>query len=454
MINIDTNLIEEAVYNLCVRANTEYNSKLYNILTRMYNTASNREEKYRLYCILKNIQLASKSRRPLCQDTGQVMVFMEIGQNVHLSGGFINDAVNKAVEKAYKENFFRKSVAKDALFDRNNTGTNTPSIIYTDIEKGDEVKINILIKGAGSENYSNIKMFSPSTPKEEIYKFIKDTVANAGEKSCPPLVLGIGFGETMDGAAVLSKKAFFKQNETDKEAEFIKELKKYLGEINKEIIDIKILSEQTHIASLPCAITINCHSTRHAQCTINESGITYKENNEKYNEISDTEGTHPEIHTNDIEKIRTLKKGERVLLTGEIYTARDAAHKRINEYYKQTGNMPFDIKDKIIFYAGPCPAGKDEIIGPIGPTTSARMDRYCDLLYSNGLLATIGKGERSFEAQNAIESHRGRYFSAQGGIACLLSKCIKKSEIILYEELDTEAIRKLYVEKLPLKVEI
>lgn len=454
MTTLDTKLIEEAVYNLCITANTQYNSNLYDSLLDKYNASQNIDYKSKLYCILKNIELADRTKRPLCQDTGQVIVFVEIGQNIHLKGRLIKEAINTAVRKAYTENFYRKSVVQNALFNRSNTQTNTPAIVYIDFIEGDEIKINILIKGAGSENYSKIKMFSPAAEKEEIYEFIKDTVVQAGEKSCPPLVLGIGIGQTMDGAAVLSKKAFFKDTAGFEDTEFVTNLKKYLKEFDNEILDIKLLTSQTHIASFPCAVTINCHCTRHAQCTIRNSQVIYKQNDNKYLEFEPLQKDLKLISTKDIEKIRSLKKGERFLLTGEIYTARDAAHKKLLKYYEKNGQLPLDIKDKIIFYAGPCPAAPGEVIGPVGPTTSARMDTYCDLLYSNGLLATIGKGERTNNAQNVIKKYNGRYFSAQGGIACLLSKCIKKSEIILYEELDTEAIRKLYVEKLPLTVEI
>ncbi len=451
---VDTNLIETAVGNLCLKANTEYNAELYKVLLNKYETADNFDKKNKLENILINIKSAYTSKRPLCQDTGQVLLFVEIGQDVKLTGRPLNEAINSGVRSAYISYLFRKSVVKNAIFDRSNTETNTPAIIYTDIVNGDSINIKLMVKGAGSENYSCVKMFNPSASEENIFDFIKNAVITSGEKSCPPLVLGIGIGGTMDTAAVMSKKAFFKKINNVRENEFKNKLLSYLSDVSDNIIDIKLMTSQTHIASLPVAITINCHSCRHCECTISNSKIFYTENPCEYKEIPVTSKSLIKINSDDIDKILSLKKGDRILLSGEIYTARDAAHKLIAEFYEKNEAFPFEINKKIIFYAGPCPAADAEIIGPIGPTTSTRMDKYCKLLYSNGLLATIGKGERSLSCEKDILKYGGRYFSAQGGIACLLSKCVKKSQVIAFEHLGTEAVRKLYVEDMPLTVEI
>lgn len=454
MNKIKAETIEQAVYNLCVQANTCYDAELYNKLYDKYLHADSPDNRNKYANILENISLASKIKRPLCQDTGQVIVFVTIGQNTFIDGTSITDAVNNGVKKAYKQNYFRKSVVQNALFDRTNTDTNTPAIVYYDYSSADMTEVSVLIKGAGSENYCRTKMFSPASQRTDIFDFVEQTVKTAGEKSCPPLVLGIGVGGTMDSAAVLSKKAFFKTENTQEEKQFINELNEYLDNIKEDILDIKLLTSSTHIACLPVAVTINCHSTRHAMCTIKGNEISYLKNPLAIKSVETASKDICEIKTDEYEKIKNLKTGDEILLTGEIYTARDAAHKRILDFYTENNKFPFDIKDKIIFYAGPCPAAPHEIIGPVGPTTSARMDGYCDLLYSNGLLATIGKGERSEKALNTIIQNNGKYFIAQGGIACLLAKCIKSSQIVAFEELGTEAVRKLYVEKLPLKVVI
>lgn len=454
MVEINTILIEEAVENLCIKANTDYSNILYNCIYEKYSQTNNQNYKNKLADILKNIKMASDLKRPLCQDTGLVMIFIEIGQDVALKGCNLNDSINNGVKKAYENNFLRKSTVKNALFERENTCTNAPAIIYTDIVGGSKIKIKLLIKGAGAENYSAIKMFKPASKNEEIFEFIKETVKNAGEKACPPLVVGIGSGGTMDVAAVLSKKAFFNNKPTIAEVGFISELKTYLKEENENILDIKIQTESTHIASLPVAVTINCHCTRHCECLIEGDFVEYTENKIEHKELPEHCSGLKEINTGDFEKIRGLKKGETILLTGEILTARDAAHKKIVEYYEEKGNLPLELKDKIIFYAGPCPPTPREVIGPVGPTTSARMDCFCDFMYGSGLLAVIGKGERSESAQNATKRNRGKYFTMTGGIAVLIAQKIKKSEIIAFEELGTEAVRKLYVEKIPVTVEI
>lgn len=454
MVEINTILIEEAVENLCIKANTDYSDTLYENIYDKYSQTNNQKYKNKLADILKNIKMANDLKRPLCQDTGLVMVFIEIGQNVALKGENLSLAINNGIQRAYEKNFFRKSTVQNALFDRENTNTNTPAIIYTEIVGGAKIKIKLLIKGAGAENYSAIKMFKPTSKYEEIFEFIKETVENAGEKACPPLVIGIGAGGTMDVAAVLSKKAFFNNKPTNTENDFISELKTYLKEENENILDVKIQTESTHIASLPVAVTINCHCTRHCECLIEGDSVEYTENKIEYKALQETHSELKEINTQDFKKIKNLKKGETILLTGEILTARDAAHKKIIEYYEENDKLPIELKDKIIFYAGPCPPTPKEIIGPVGPTTSARMDCFCDFMYDNGLLAVIGKGERSEAAQSATKRNGGKYFTMTGGIAVLIAQKIKKSEIIAFEELGTEAVRKLYVEKIPVTVEI
>lgn len=450
MIEIDANLLEETVYNLCVQANTIYDMRLYNLILQKFDNAVSQDDKIKYSNILNNIKLAFDTRRPLCQDTGQVIVFVRHGCEC-ICKKPVNEIINTAVEKAYTDNYFRKSVVKNALFNRVNTNTNTPAVVYTDIVPGSEITIDLMIKGAGSENCSAVKMFRPSATKEDIFQFIKNTVASAGEKSCPPVVLGIGIGGTMEYAALLSKKSFFHKQNPD-ENNFVTQLCTYLKNEESNILDIHLMTSSTHIACLPVAVTLNCHSTRHASAHICKNKVTYNMHLGEYKDITDENTNFKEVFSCDTDIIRSLKCGENILLTGYIYTARDAAHKKIQEHFEKYGCMPFDFKDKIIFYAGPCPAAADEIIGPVGPTTSARMDDYCHLMYSNGLLASIGKGERSQQAYDVIREYNGKYFTAQGGIACLLSRCVKSSEILAFDELGTEAVRKLYVEKLPLKV--
>ena len=372
----------------------------------------------------------------------------------------MEETINHAVENCYRENYFRKSVVKNAVFDRENTTTNTPAIIYTNIVKGDEINIKVLIKGAGSENKSKLEMFLPTTGEEELIAKIGDLIISAGENACPPMFIGLGIGLSSDGAMILSKKALVTDKFTKQELTLAGKIKSYVNEKAPDkykdcyILDIKLLSAATHIACMPAAITINCHSDRFSSCTIRENKIFYHHKKPDFIKIEETKSAGKEILATDIETIKTLKKGENILLTGQIYVARDMAHKKLVNLIKNNEPLPFDIKDKIIFYAGPCPPKPDTITGSIGPTTASRMDKYAALLYEKGLIATIGKGSRSEEIKKIIKKTGSKYFTIPGGIAALLANKVLKSEIIAFNELGAEALYKIYIKQFPLKVEI
>ena len=456
MIQISTSLIEQAVYKLCFDANTCLNLQVYNQLLETYKKTKSDI----LKAILQNAKTAYETKKPLCQDTGQVIVFCEIGQEVQLKGDFIEDVINRAIEKCYKENFFRKSVVKNAVFERTNTGTNVPAIIYTRIVNGNNINLKVLIKGAGSENKSHTKMLLPTINEDDMVSAIGDMILSSGVNACPPMFVGIGIGGTLDKAALLSKEVFFKKEISSTEKELAEKIKQYVNDKapleykNCYILDVKLLSTATHIACMPVAVTINCHSDRMSECLINKDGIEYKHQKPDFIEIKDDSCNLPEIKTTDIESIKALNCGDRVLLTGEIYVARDMAHKKLQEMIENGSKLPFDIKDKIIFYAGPCPAKPKEVIGSIGPTTSGRMDKYAVKLYDMGLLATIGKGSRNQEVINYIKKNNAKYFTVIGGIAALLSERVKESEIVAFEDLGAEALYKLFVDKFPVKVEM
>ncbi len=461
MSQISINTIKNAVYNLCFEANTSLSGFVYNkLLTAFYNTSDSKQKEF-LYSILKNAKIAYEKKLPLCQDTGQVIVFLEIGQDVHINDGFIYDEINFAVKKCYMENFFRKSVVNNAVFDRTNTQNNLPCIIYTNIIKEDEIRIKVLIKGAGSENKSCLEMLLPTCDEKDIIETTSNLILKSGKNACPPMFIGIGIGATSDNALLLSKKALITNNFSNEEIILAKKIQERVNCLAPEelkniyVLDVKVLTAPTHIASMPLGISINCHSDRFKNCIIKSDKVFYENNLPDFSKILEYNPINSkEIFTNDIDIIRNLKKGQDILLTGEIYVARDMAHKRIFQLLNKGELLPFDIKNKIIFYAGPCPNKPDEIIGSIGPTTSSRMDKYALDLYKKGLLATIGKGDRSSEVKCIIEKNNARYFTAIGGIAALLSEKVKKSEIIAFPDLGTEAVYKLSVEKLPLHVEI
>ena len=455
MSEISTQIIKEAIYKLCYEANTCLNDKVYSKVLNAYNQI-NGEEKQILKAILQNAKIAYENKMPLCQDTGQVIVFVEIGQNVKLTGEFIEDAINSAVEECYCNNYFRKSVVKNAVFDRENTKTNTPCIIYTNFVQGDEIKLQVLIKGAGSENKSKLEMMLPTSTEEDIVENVGKIILSAGENACPPMFVGIGIGATADKAFVMSKKALLLNEEDNLGLK----IKNYVNSKapdkykNTFVLDAKVLTDSTHIACMPVAVTINCHSERFSSCTIKNEEIIYEHKTPNFIDIEENSSNKKNINTKDIEQIRELKQGEEVLLNGEIYVARDMAHKKLFDLIQNNKQLPIDIKDKIIFYAGPCPKKEGQISNSIGPTTASRMDKFAPYLYNNGLLATIGKGNRSEGVIASIKANKAKYFSVQGGVAAFLSEKIEKSEIIAFEELGAEAIYKLEVKNFPVKVEI
>ena len=515
---ISSQIIENAIYDLCVEANTVLGEEVFAKILEAYNSEENSDSKQALQLILQNAQMAYEKKMPLCQDTGQVLVFVKIGEQCQVEN--LESSINKAVSKAYEENFYRKSVVKNALFDRTNTKTNTPCVIYTELTEGNELEFNLLIKGAGSENVSEISMLSPTATKDEILQYVVSVVKKAGDKGCPPYFIGIGIGGTMEYAGVLSKKALLlvdtphpqplppsqsilnrlggvlrkgRGEKPEQHKIFAEKIKAAINELNigaagrgglSTALDVKILIDFTHIACMPVAVTINCHSLRHAKCVIGgeekgKGGMEVKryrgmELQEPQNcPTLQPKAIHPylqpsippyrlstfqpknytQINSSDIEQLKSLKKGQKVLLSGEIYTARDMAHKRLIELIEKGEKLPFDVQDKIIFYAGPCPCAEDCVVGSIGPTTSSRMDKFAPILYENGILATIGKGERSKEVEKTVKQLGGLYFTVIGGISCYLSEKFIGKELVAFEDLGTEAVYRFEVKDLPLRLE-
>ena len=415
--------IYKTVYELCARANVVLDENIYKKLANYKNI-----DKTNKNLILKNAKIAFETKRPLCQDTGTVTVFIKMSQNTIIDGDFIEDIINKAIEDSYRDNFFRKSTCIDAFSNRNNNGKNTPAIIHIEFTKKDKFEILVGIKGGGAENTSQIKMFSPTANQKEIFEFIKNVAKDASKKSCPPLSLGIGIGGTIEKCAYLAKKALYFGKNLDIEID--------------DVFETKILTSEAHIASLPVCVNVNCHSARYASATIKDDTITFKENNYDF-EDPKIDNLGNAIHTSEIEKIKNTKKGEKVLLSGTIYTARDMAHKKLIEMIENNEKLPIELKNTIIFYAGPCPKNNEEVTGPIGPTTSYRMDKFAPVLFKNGALASIGKGDRGIAD--------GIYFKALGGIASYMKNCIISSEIVAFEEFGAEAIYKLEIKDLPLE---
>ncbi len=460
---IHTNLIYDTVKNLALLANTVLPVYDYDKLCKLYDNEENELAKSALSQILDNVKIACCDKRPLCQDTGFVTIFLEIGQNVHLEGELVNIVINNAIADAYNEYFLRKSIVESPI-KRINTENNTPALIHTQIVAGDNISIYLVPKGGGCENVSAFKMLMPADGLEGVKKFVLETVKSASSKPCPPIKVGIGIGSNFEGSAILSKKALLIEKSVPDFENFENDLCNEINKLNIGVMglggnstcfDVKILQDACHIASLPVSVSVSCHSSRHAKAIISEDKVEILPAEYKFKNIEQIASDKIfKVNSNDIETIKSLKVGTDFLLSGKIYTARDAAHKKMVDLLNSGCDLPFEIKNSIIFYAGPCPANNNEVIGPVGPTTSARMDEFTPLLYDNGLLATIGKGNRSSEVDKSIRQNGGKYFTITGGVASLLKKCVKSSRVVAYPELGAEAIFELEVKNLPLIVKI
>ena len=443
IVKIKSSLITDAVCSLCKKASYFLPEDVYRAIKSVPQTDE----------ILANAAIAAQRQRPICQDTGVAVVFVDVGQDVHIEGDLLELAVNKGVEKGYKEGFLRKSIVENPIWNRKNTQTNTPAVIHTKIIPGNSIKISIVLKGAGSENMSAVKMLKPSDGEQGIIDFVVETVKNNGINSCPPLYVGVGIGGTMEYAAALAKKTLMRKITPPKNFEL-----KLFEELKKTGVGVFAISVETypcHIASLPVAVNLNCHAVRHAEMTIDENTVIPEKLESKF-EIGHKKIDYSSYKKIELplkkEDIETLKAGDKVLLSGELYTARDAAHKNFIESIENGGKLPVELKNQVIYYTGPCPAKDSEVIGPAGPTTSGRMDKYTPKLLEQGLKGMIGKGKRSSEVVEAIKQNKAVYFTATGGTACLLSQKITASEVIAYPELSAEAVYRLKVKDLPVTV--
>ncbi len=469
---IKTEDITEIISKLCKHANLYVSQDVYNQLYAAYLKESYMESKNVLWQILENMKIASRTKRPICQDTGFVVVFAEIGQDVRLQGCDFEDAINLGVEKAYTRNKFRYSIVQDPIFERTNTNTNAPAVIHTKIIPGNTIRLSLVIKGCGSENAGVTMMLKPFAGAAEIINSAVEAVRNSARNSCPPVRLGIGIGGTMDYASFLSKKALLEPVRSeeelalsdDKVSRMELEILRRSNELkigasgfggDTTVFGVNILSYPTHIAALPVAINFSCHASRYAYVEVFEDQVKYKfQPDYEFGEISSIQENLKNINVEDINAIKNLKKGDRISLSGYIYTARDAAHQKIIETIKNGQELPINIKNKIIYYAGPCPPAENEIIGPAGPTTAFRMDKFTPTLMDMGLLGSIGKGKRNNEVTESIKKNEGVYFVTTGGIACLLSSKIKEAEVVAYPELGAEAIYRMKIEDFPVTVAI
>ncbi|MBW6520142.1 MAG: fumarate hydratase [Desulfoarculaceae bacterium] len=447
---------------------------------RAYEKERNRGAKDAMAQILLNSRMAAMGKRPICQDTGIVTVFLQVGMQCCFdSDRSIQELVDAGVRRAWlnPENPLRASVLADPAGARKNTGDNTPAVIYTELVPGKTIDIRITAKGGGSENKSK---FVTLNPGDSIVDWVVATVPTMGAGWCPPGILGLGIGGTVDRAMVLAKESLMEPVDIQELIERgpvnrVEELRLEIYEaVNNlgigaqglggltTVLDVKIRDCPTHAASLPVAMIPNCAATRHIHFTLDGSGPAYFEppHLEDWPRIKWEMGPgvkRVQLDTISREEIGGWRIGETLLLSGTILTGRDAAHSRIQQLLAKGEPLPegVDFNGKFIYYVGPVDPVGDEVVGPAGPTTATRMDKYTEMMLSRtGLLGMIGKSERGDAAIAAIKKHGAVYLMAVGGAAYLVSKAIKKSRVVAFADLGMEAIYEFVVEDMPVTVAV
>jgi fumarate hydratase class I len=431
--------------------------------------------------ILTNSRMCAEGKRPICQDTGIVVAFLKIGMDVRWDGATMSVAemVNEGVRRAYMhpDNVLRASLVSDPAGARKNTRDNTPAVIHMEVVPGNKLEVKLAAKGGGSENKSKFVMLNPS---DDIVEWVVKTVPTMGAGWCPPGMLGIGIGGTAEKAMVLAKEALMdpidmhelkKRGPRNKLEELRIELYEKVNALGigaqglgglSTVLDVKILDYPTHAASKPVALIPNCAATRHVHFELDGSGPARLEapNLAEWPDVQWAPA--PGARRVDLgaltrEDVASWKPGETLLLNGKLLTGRDAAHKRIQDMFAKGEKLPpgVDFHNRFIYYVGPVDPVRDEVVGPAGPTTATRMDKFTDMMLERtGLLGMVGKAERGPVAIEAIRKHRAVYLMAVGGAAYLVSKAIKASRVVAFADLGMEAIYEFDVRDMPVTVAV
>ena len=450
-----------------------------NAMVSAYERETSQSAKNAIEQILINSKMCALGKRPICQDTGIVNVFVEVGMNVQWDSELsLEDMINEGVRRAYNEpdNRLRASIVSDPLFSRKNTQDNTPAVIHTKLVKGDKLEITVAAKGGGSENKSK---FTVLNHDDNLMDWVLRTIPTMGAGWCPPGMIGIGVGGTAEKAMLMAKaslmesidindiKAKQKQNDVEKLRidlfDKINELgigAQGLGGLTT-VLDVKINDYPTHAASLPVAMIPNCASTRHVHFSLDGSGVAeLPENNlSLYPDLEMDVSKYAKVDLDTLtqSQMDDWNIGDTLLLSGTIITGRDAAHKRLKSMIESGEGLPegVNFENKFIYYVGPVDAVRDEVIGPAGPTTATRMDKFTDLILENtGILGMIGKAERGQATVESIKKHQASYLIAVGGAAYLISKSIKKAKVVAFEEMGMEAIYEMEVKDMPVTVAV
>ena len=448
-------------------------------LARAYEREQSPAAKDAIAQILTNSRMSAEGRRPICQDTGIVNVFLKVGMDVRFDlPGSLEDSVNEGVRRGYlnPDNVLRASVLDDPIFARRNTKDNTPAVVHVTLVPGATLDITVAAKGGGSENKSKFKMMNPS---DDLVAWVLETVPTMGAGWCPPGMLGIGVGGTAEKAMLLAKESLMdpidmhellQRGPSNRLEELRIELYDKVNALGigaqglgglTTVLDVKIATFPTHAASKPVAMIPNCAATRHAHVVMDGSGPAYLE--------PPSLDLWPDVHwAPDYNKSRKVdldtltpaevaswKPGDTLLLSGRMLTGRDAAHKRIVDMLAKGETLPVDFNNRVIYYVGPVDPVRDEVVGPAGPTTATRMDKFTEtMLAKTGLIAMIGKAERGPVAIEAIRRHKSAYLMAVGGAAYLVAKAIRAARVVGFADLGMEAIYEFDVKDMPVTVAV
>jgi fumarate hydratase class I len=429
--------------------------------------------------ILTNSRMCALGKRPICQDTGIVVAFVKVGMDVRWDDATmsVTEMVNEGVRRAYLEpdNVLRASIVADPAGRRKNTCDNSPAVVHFELVPGDKVEVDVAAKGGGSENKSRFAMLNPS---DDVVEWVLKQLPGMGAGWCPPGMLGIGIGGTAEKAMLLAKEALMQPIDmTELKARGaknnIEELRIELHDkVNAlgigaqglggltTVLDVKILDYPTHAASKPVAMIPNCAATRHVHFTLDGSGVASFEapKLEDYPDVHwapSQESRRVDLDTVTQVDIAQWQPGETLLLSGKLLTGRDAAHKRMVDMLAKGEPLPVDFKGRFIYYVGPVDPVRDEVVGPAGPTTATRMDKFTEtMLAQTGLIGMIGKAERGKVGLEAIKKHAAVYLMAVGGAAYLVAQAIKHSKVVAFADLGMEAIYEFEVQDMPVTVAV
>ena len=449
-------------------------------MTNAYDREESESARNAIAQILINSRMASEGRRPICQDTGIVVVFAKVGMEIRFSGRLtLQEMVDEGVRRAWNDadNPLRASVVSPAFGDRKNTRDNTPAVVHTELVSGHQLEITIAAKGGGSENKTKLAILNPS---DDIVAWVTETVSKLGAGWCPPGILGLGIGGTPEKAALLAKESLMTpiniseiiENGPTTDVESLRlEIYNRVNALGigaqglggkTTVLDVKLLHYPTHAASLPIALIPNCAATRHIHFILDGSGPVSLEpprleNWPDINLKASDQARRVNLDQISRQNLRGWKPGETLLLSGTLLTGRDAAHKRLCELLESGSPLPekIDFTNRFIYYVGPVDPVGDEVVGPAGPTTASRMDKFTDtMLEKTGLLGMIGKGERGSATIESIRNHKSVYLIAVGGAAYLVSKAIKSARVVAFDDLGMEAIYEFVVKDMPVTVAV